>query len=154
MPASQPRRGCSLVGKKHFFAVKMRNWSSNWKSSKQPRKQRKYRYNAPLHVKHKFLHSHLSKELRKKYNRRAIGVKKGDKVIIVRGRFKKHSGKIEHVDMKRCKIFVGKAEITKKDGSKGFYPIDPSKVIITELNFSDKNRIKIIERGKPQEIKA
>ena len=55
-------------------------FSTTWNASKQPRKQRKYRYNAPLHTKQKFLQVHLSPELRKKYSLRNILVKKGDKV--------------------------------------------------------------------------
>jgi len=30
-------------------------FSTHWKASKQPRKQRKYRAKAPLHIKRKFL---------------------------------------------------------------------------------------------------
>lgn len=124
----------------------MKEWSANWKSSKQPRKQRKYRYTAPLHIKGKFLSVHLSKELRKKYGRRALRVRKGDKVIVVRGRFKKHTGKVERVDLKNSKVFVEKAEVSKKDGSKSMYPMEPSNMVITELVLADKNRVKIIER--------
>ena len=42
-------------------------WYKNWKSSKQPRKQRKYRRNAPLHIRNKMMRAPLSKELRDKY---------------------------------------------------------------------------------------
>src|SRR3989338_176397 len=48
--------------------TKMKNkFSTKWKESKQPRKQRKYRANAPLHLRKKFVNVNLSKELRKKY---------------------------------------------------------------------------------------
>jgi large subunit ribosomal protein L24 len=57
-----------------------KKWSKTWKSSKQPRKQRKYRHNAPLHIKHKFLSASLSKDLKKKYNIRNISLRKGDRV--------------------------------------------------------------------------
>ena len=50
--------------------------STKWKASKQPRKQRKYRFNAPLHISGKFLSTHLSPELREVYKRRSIRVKK------------------------------------------------------------------------------
>ena len=48
-----------------------RKFSKSWKSSKQPRKQRKYSANAPLHLKRKLLSVNLSKELRKKYGKRS-----------------------------------------------------------------------------------
>ena len=116
-------------------------WSKNWKSSKQPRKQRKYRYNAPLHIKGKFLSTHLAKELRKKIKKRSIRIRKGDKVTILRGQFKKQKGTITEIDLKNNKVYVDKIEIKKKDGTKAFYPIDPSNLMITEL-VEDKKRIK------------
>jgi len=123
-----------------------KKFSMKWKSSKQVRKQRKYRYNAPLHVKQKFVHVHLSKELRKKHKTRNLGLKKGDKVKIVRGQFKKHVGNVERVDLKKIKVHVSGIEVTKKDGSKTTYLIDPSNLEITELNLDDKMRQKIIDR--------
>ena len=44
----------------------MKEFSKSWVSSKKPGKQRKYRINAPLNIKRKFLSVHLSKELREK----------------------------------------------------------------------------------------
>ena len=123
-----------------------KRFSSSWKSSKKPKKQRKYRYNAPLHIKQKFIHAHLSKELRKKYKTRRLGLKKGDKVTLLRGQFKKHTGNVERVDLKKTKVYVSGIEIAKKDGTKTTYPIDPSNILITELNLDDKMRQKIIER--------
>lgn len=119
----------------------MKEWSKFWKSSSKPRKQRKYRYNAPLHIKGKFLSSHLSKELRKKIGKRSIRIRKGDKIIILRGQFKKKKSTVEMVDLKNSKVFVSGVEIKKKDGTKAFYPIDPSNVMITEL-MEDKKRLK------------
>ena len=47
-----------------------KDFSKSWKSSRQPRKQRKYVFNAPLHIRHKLVSANLSKELRKKYGKR------------------------------------------------------------------------------------
>lgn len=124
----------------------MKKFSSSWKSSKKAKKQRKYRYNAPLHIKQKFIHAHLSKELRKKYKTRSLSLKKGDKIKVLRGQFKKHTGNVERINLRKTKAYVSGIEITKKDGSKTTYPIDPSNLIITELNLDDKMRQKIIER--------
>lgn len=119
----------------------MKEWSKHWKKSKKPKKQRKYRHNAPLHIKGKFLSAHLSKELRKKIGRRAIRIRKGDKVTILRGQFKKQKSTVNEVNLKKKKVFVDKIEKKKKDGTKAFYPIDPSNLMITEL-VEDKKRIK------------
>jgi large subunit ribosomal protein L24 len=123
-----------------------RKFSTSWKSSKQPRKQKKYRFNAPLHLKQKFVSVHLSKELKKKHNTRSLGLKKGDKVTVLRGQFKKHKGSVERIDLKKCKIYLSGIEVTKKDGNKTTYGIEPSNLIITELNLNDKQRQKIIDR--------
>lgn len=125
----------------------MRNkFSNKWKSSKQPRKQRKYVHNAPLHTRHKFMSAHLNEDLIKKYKKRSFPLKKGDKVIIMRGQFKGMMGNVNKINIRKIKIYVDGAEVTKKDGSKAFYPIHPSNVKIKELNLEDKERIKAIER--------
>lgn len=122
------------------------NFSSAWKSSRKPRKQRKYRAEAPLHTKQKFVHVHLSKDLRKKYGKRSTGLRKGDKVRIMTGKFKKHEGKIESVDFRKTRIFVNGIEITKRDGTKKLIALHPSNLMITELSLDDKFRQKILER--------
>lgn len=123
------------------------DFSKEWRASKQPRKQRKYRFNAPLHVRQKLVKVHLSKELRKKYGFRSIQPKQGDTVKIVRGQFKKKTGKIERVELKRGRIYVAGLEFTKKEGAKAFYPINPSNVVATELaDMDDKKRKKVLGR--------
>ncbi len=125
-----------------------KEFSYSWKASSQPRKQRKDRPNAPLHLQHKSMASHLSPELRKKHGKRAITVRKEDRVKIMRGQFKGTSSKVERVDIKRARVYVKGAEVTKKDGSKAFYPLHPSNLMILELNLSDKKRVNILNRGK------
>ena len=69
-------------------------FSKHWKASTQPRKQRKYRAKAPLHVIKRFLSANLSKDLRKKYGKRNLTLRKGDTVKVMRGKFRKKQGKI------------------------------------------------------------
>ncbi len=114
--------------------------------SKQPRKQRKFLHNAPLHIRHKIMSANLSKELREEYNRRSLPVRKGDKVEIMRGDFKGHQGKIERVDLKNYKVYVEGATIQKVDGTTTYFPIHPSNLQIIELNLEDEKRLKVLER--------
>lgn len=123
----------------------MKEFSSEWKSSTNPGKQRKYRSKAPLHTKQKFMHSHLSKDLRKKYGKRNISLRKGDKVKITTGKFRKHEGKIIRIDLKKIRVFVDGIESTKKDGTKRQFSLDPSNMMIVELNMDDKLRQKFLE---------
>lgn len=119
----------------------MKKISKTWKSSKSPRKQRKFLFNAPLHLKNKLICSHLSPELRKKHNKRGIRVRTGDKVKVLRGQFKNKTGKIERIDTKKSKAYITGIETVKKDGSKALHPIHSSNLLITDLNLSDKKRI-------------
>jgi len=112
----------------------------SWKASTQPRKQRKYLANAPLHIKRKMLSVNLSKELRKKHEKRNIPVKKGDVVKIMRGKFKKKQGKVTSVNFKALKIFVEGIQAKKIDGSKVNVPLRASNLQIIELNLDDNKR--------------
>ena len=110
-------------------------FSFKWKKSKQRRKQRKFRANAPLHIKQKMLSSNLSKELRKKHSKRALPVIKNDVVLVMRGKFKKKKGKIVRIDIKKHQVYVEGVQRSKRDGSKINVPIDPSNLQIQELNL-------------------
>ena len=117
-----------------------KRFSKSWKASKKPRKQRKYRANAPLSIKRKFLSAHLSKELIKKYSTRNVPLRKEDKVKIVRGQFRKKTGKVVKVLVKKSKVYIENIQNMKNDGTKTYYPIDPSNLIILVLNLMDKKR--------------
>lgn len=126
----------------------MKTFSKSWISSKKPNKQRKYRFNAPLHIRGSFLNVHLSKELRTKYATRALRVRVGDKVRIMRGQFKTQEGKVEEVNVKKLKVYISKIEHIKRDGSKARYPIQPSNLLLVELNTDDKERLNSIQKDK------
>jgi large subunit ribosomal protein L24 len=126
-------------------------FSKSWKKSKQTRKQRKYRANAPLHIKRRFLSAHLSKELAEKHRKRSFPLKKGDTVKIIRGKFKGKEGKVDSVNVRKGLILITGIEITKREGTKSFPKINPSNVIIKTLDLEDKRRserLKIKPGGK------
>jgi len=129
------------------------NFSTEWKASKQPRKQRKYRARAPLHIKHMFVSANLSKEFRKKYHRKSFPLRKGDTVKIMRGSFKGKTGKVENVDVQRARASVEKIQNTKKDGTKVEVFFHASNLQIKELQLEDKERIKALERNIKKEDK-
>lgn len=114
--------------------------------SKKPRKQRKAYYNRPLHLRVKEMTSPLSESLRKELGIKRLPVRKGDTVLIVRGSFSGHEGKVTRVSLKKRRIYVEGATITKADGTTVYYPIHPSKVVITKLDLSDNWRKEIIRR--------
>ena len=127
-------------------------FSTKWKASKQPRKQRKFIARAPLHIKRKLLSVNLSKELRKKQGKRNVVARKGDIVKIMRGKFKKKQGKIIEVKTKLGKIYIEGIQAKKMDGSKTNVPIKASNLQIIELNVDDKKRkLKIKKETKKEE---
>ena len=138
----------SKGSKSYCVIIMKKDFSNKWIRSKQPRKQRKYSYNAPLHIKGRFMAAHLSKELMKKYNRRSIKVRKGDKVTILRGQLRKKNNRIERIDLKETKVYIAGVEMIKKDGTKVMYPIHPSNLVVTELNLDDKKRVAIVNKLK------
>ena len=134
--------------------MKDQKFSTSWKRSSQPRKQRKFRYNAPLHVHQKLVHVHLSPELRQKQGSRAMQVRKGDKVKVLRGKFRKQEGKVERVDLKRERVFVTGMDYTKKNGTKILVPLRPSNLMIVVLDMADKRRMAGKAKLQKKETKA
>ena len=129
--------------------IKMKKeFSTKWKASKQPRKQRKYLANAPLHIRKNFVSAGLSKELKKKHGKRNLPIKKGDTVKIMVGKFKGKQGKVTEVRLKESKIIVEGIQVKKQDNSKANVKLQPSNLQITELNMEDKKRLKEKETGE------
>ncbi|MFT4312787.1 MAG: 50S ribosomal protein L24 [Candidatus Woesearchaeota archaeon] len=123
------------------------SFSINWKKSTQPRKQRKYVYNAPSHIRGTFLSASLSKDLKQKYGKNAIRVRKGDKVKVMVGQHKGKIGVVERVNVQTSNVYIQKVDSVKKDGSKYLYPIHASNVQILDVKLKDKKREASLKRG-------
>lgn len=130
----------------------MKAFSNKWISSVKPKKQRKYRYNAPLHTKGKFLSVNLAKDLRDKYGKRSVRVRVGDEVKVLRGQYKTIVGKVNKIDLKDTKVFIAGVEYSKRDGSKSMYPTNPSNLQIVKLDLADKLRKKKLEGTKKPSV--
>jgi len=79
---------------------------------------------------------------------KALPVRKGDAVRIMRGDHKGFEGKIARIDRKKYRIYVEGLTREKVDGTTIFVPLHPSKVMIKNLNLDDGWRKKILERKK------
>jgi len=121
-------------------------FSNSWIGSRQPRKQRKYLANAPLHIRHKMISANLSKELRKKYGKRNFPLRKNDVIKIMRGEYRKKTGKISEINMKKMKVLIDGIYKSKRDGTKIKIYFQPSNLQIQELNLDDKKRIEALNR--------
>lgn len=114
--------------------------------SKKARKQRRERIFKPLHKRRKEMAARLSAELRKKWKKRSVPVRKGDKVKIITGDYKGKTGKVTKVDLRAYRINVEGIVRKKANGQEVAIPIHPSNVMIIDLEMSDAERKKILER--------
>ncbi len=126
-------------------------FNKSWNRSVQPRKQVKFRANAPAHIKRTFMGANLDKALREKYGRRSVEVRKGDQVKIMRGKFSGKQGKVGVVDIKNTRIQVDGIQRAKIGGDKMITWFHPSSVKIIILNADDKRRLK---KAKVENVKA
>ena len=91
------------------------------------------------------MRSPLSKDLSSEYGFGTISVRKGDTVIVTRGDYKGHEGKISLVVPSRLKITIEGVSTKKQDGTTKPVFISTSKVKVTKLELSDKRRKNILE---------
>jgi len=127
--------------------------------SSKPKKQRYFRFNAPLHVRQHFLHSHIDKTLKKKLNlkKSSVQISKGDTVKVMAGSKKGTTGKIIKVDLRSGRVSID--SLTKKNsrGKEFNVSVSASNVYITDLNLSDKyraNKLKVArQQPAPKETK-
>jgi large subunit ribosomal protein L24 len=120
------------------------------KPVKDPRKQRKRLYNAPAHLRHRFMAAPLSPELASSRGVKSLPVRKGDTVRIVRGDHMGFEGKVNRVDLKKYRIFLEGLTREKVDGTNIFVSVHPSKVMIKNLKLDDKWRKAVVEFKKEQ----
>ena len=119
-----------------------KEFSTKWTGSSQPRKQRKFLAKAPIHIKRKLLSVNLSKDLTAKQGTRNVVLRKGDKVKIMRGKYKGKEGKVTEILIKQLKVYIENIQTKKQDGSMVNVPLKASNLQIIELNNEDKKRFK------------
>lgn len=113
---------------------------------KKPGKSRKRRFNAPSHIRRKFLSAPLSPSLKSEYGTRSMSVRRDDTVTITKGDRKLTEGRVLRVDAKRSSLYIEGVTRTRMDGSTTQIPIRPENVMITRLNLDDARRREILDR--------
>jgi large subunit ribosomal protein L24 len=113
--------------------------------TRQPRKQRKRRREAPLHERHSQVRATLAEELREEYGRRSVRVNAGDTVEVMRGDFAGEEAEVVAVDLKTETVHVEDVVLEKADGEEVPRPLDASNLRVTELNLEDERRAARLE---------
>jgi len=111
------------------------------------RKSRKAHFSAPSSVRRTIMSAPLTKELREKYNVRALPIRKDDEVIITRGSNKGREGKVVSVYRLKYVIHIERVTREKTNGQSVPIGVAASKVQITKLKL-DKDRESLLERIK------
>ena len=95
-----------------------------------------------MHVRQKFTHSHISKDLAKKLGikRRSAQLHKGDTVKVMAGSSKGKAGKINSVNTRAGIIFIDGLMRKNAKGKELPLPIRASAVYITDMDLADKYR--------------
>jgi len=87
----------------------------------------------------------LSKELRAKYNVKAIPVRRDDEVIVKSGHYKGREGKVVNVYRKKWMVYVDKVTREKANGTAVNVGLNANKLVVTKLKL-DNSRKRILER--------
>jgi large subunit ribosomal protein L24 len=116
--------------------------------SRKPKKQRNWLRDMPLHLRGSQFNAKLEKTLSEQHDVKRLPIRVNDHVRVVAGQFKALEGKVLGIDKKAYKITIEEITKEKADGSLHYYPIHPSKVVITKLVDLDKRRQQMIERRK------
>lgn len=114
-------------------------------ASAKPRMQRKRLANAPLHRKHKLLAARIDPALAGKSKLslpRAIPVREGDLVRIMRGGFRGKEGKVISVSSRDGRVVIEGITIEKVDEKKVERPIHASNLMIVKMDDTDPWRRK------------
>ncbi|MGD0511023.1 MAG: 50S ribosomal protein L24 [Candidatus Micrarchaeaceae archaeon] len=110
--------------------------------SGKPKKQRSFRFNAPLHVRQHFVHAHIDKQLKKRLSlkKSSVQISRGDTVKVMSGGNKGKTGKVTSVDLRTGRVRID--SLTKKNarGKEYNLSVNASNVYITDLNLTDKYR--------------
>lgn len=116
------------------------------------RKQRRRLAERSLHQKHTLLSATLDKPLRKKFKRRSLEVRRGDKAKVLTGSFKGVEGEVMEVDLSKVRVYVDKVTSKKRDGTDVLRALQPSNLMLTDIDIRDKRRQMVLERKVGKEV--
>jgi len=95
--------------------------------------------------------AHLSQDYHHEKKRkmpRAVPVRKGDVVKVIRGDDAGKEGKVATIDYRSFRITIEGVTHAKSDGTQVAKPIHPSNVMITKLDEADPLRLKRFEGAR------
>ncbi len=119
-----------------------------------PRKQRKAAFSAHNFARRRFLTVPLSKELRTRYGRRQLPVRKGDTVRVVSGSYEGQEERVAQINTRDRTVTLDNITLKKADQKLKPLPVRPNHLLLTKLNLSDawrRRTLKAIEEPSVDE---
>lgn len=113
-------------------------------TSQLPRQQRKAMYNADLFERHRKMSVALSKELRRRYGRRSLPVRKGDTVRVLSGSYVGREERVAKVNLQKYSVTLDNVTGKTADAKLKPLPIRTSHLVLTKLNLADAWRRRIL----------
>jgi len=114
-------------------------FSTAWRASKNRSKQRKYRANAPKHIKLSMRSAMLSDELATEHKAKTAPVRVGDEVKIMRGVHAGRTGEVSAIHPhKRERVLIQGFDVIRRDGQKRSISFDASNLMIIEAAEDDR----------------
>ena len=112
--------------------------------SRQPRHQRKAEFTAHTFERRRRMSVPLSRELRTRYGRRSLPVRKGDTVRILSGSYVGREERVAKVDRRSYAVTLD--NVTGKTGDQKLkpLPIRLSHLVLTRLNLADPWRRRVL----------
>jgi len=102
-----------------------------------PRRQRKAFFTAPTSERRVRMTVPLSRELRARFRRRAIPVRKGDTVRILSGSFAGREERVAHVDRRSYSVTLDNVTLKTADEKMKALSLSVGHLVITRLNLAD-----------------
>ncbi len=107
-----------------------------------PDTERKRYFQDPIHLRRKRMHVHLSPELRKVCGKRAILIRSGDKVKIMRGQYKGQERIVARVDYKYYRVYLQGLSRKNARGEERLIPFHPSNLMLVSPVMTEERKKK------------
>jgi len=110
-----------------------------------PRRQRKALYTADLFERRRRMAVPLSRELRRRYGRRQLPVRKGDTVRILSGSFVGREERVAKIDLQNYSVTLDNVTGKTGDAKLKPLPVRPNHLVLTKLNLADPWRRRVLK---------
>ena len=124
--------------------------------SRLPRKQRRAIFVAHTAERRRRMAVLLSRELRARYGRRQIPIRKGDTARVIRGSYIGREERVAKVDRRRYAITLDNITVKTGEAKLKPLPIRTSHLVLTRLNLADawRRRVLKVPEGTESETEA